>query len=84
MTLRQMDRAGFRRALLRVWLCRLLHDGRRAASHSERNPIWPSTFPKILTVLGIIVGLIVLFHHRSPRNPGAPVKDGNHRYLPAG
>ena len=27
----------------------------------QRNPIWPSTFPKILSVLGLIVGLIVLF-----------------------
>jgi putative tricarboxylic transport membrane protein len=27
----------------------------------QRNPVWPSTFPKVLSVLGIIVGLIVLF-----------------------
>ncbi len=27
----------------------------------QRNPVWPSTFPKVLAVLGIIVGLIVLF-----------------------
>ena len=27
----------------------------------QRNPVWPSTFPKILSVLGIIVGLVVLF-----------------------
>lgn len=27
----------------------------------RRNPIWPSTFPKILTVAGIIVGMMVLF-----------------------
>ncbi|MBE0412614.1 tripartite tricarboxylate transporter TctB family protein [Yoonia sp.] len=27
----------------------------------RRNPVWPSTFPKILSVLGIIVGLIILF-----------------------
>lgn len=26
----------------------------------QRNPIWPSTFPKILSVLGVIVGLVVL------------------------
>ena len=26
----------------------------------QRNPVWPSTFPKVLAVLGIIVGLIVL------------------------
>jgi putative tricarboxylic transport membrane protein len=23
----------------------------------QRNPVWPSTFPKVLSVLGIIVGL---------------------------
>lgn len=27
----------------------------------QRNPVWPSTFPKILTVLGLIVGFIILF-----------------------
>ncbi|KAF0677182.1 tripartite tricarboxylate transporter TctB family protein [Profundibacterium mesophilum] len=26
----------------------------------QRNPVWPSTFPKVLSVLGIIAGLIVL------------------------
>jgi len=26
----------------------------------QRNPVWPSTFPKILSIAGIIVGLIVL------------------------
>ena len=30
------------------------------APFMRRNPIWPSTFPKILSVLGIIVGLVVL------------------------
>lgn len=27
----------------------------------QRNPVWPSTFPKILSIMGIVVGLIVLF-----------------------
>ena len=27
----------------------------------QRNPVWPSTFPKVLSILGIIIGLIVLF-----------------------
>lgn len=27
----------------------------------QRNPVWPSTFPKVLSVIGLIVGLIVLF-----------------------
>ncbi len=26
----------------------------------QRNPVWPSTFPKMLSILGIVVGLIVL------------------------
>ena len=26
----------------------------------QRNPVWPSTFPKVLSALGIVVGLIVL------------------------
>jgi putative tricarboxylic transport membrane protein len=41
----------------------------------RRNPVWPSTFPKILTVLGIIVGLIVLFT-RKPEATIAEAKDG--------
>lgn len=40
----------------------------------RRNPIWPSTFPKILTILGLIVGLIVLFTPK-PKTNAAP-KDG--------
>ena len=26
----------------------------------QRNPVWPSTFPKMLSILGVFVGLIVL------------------------
>lgn len=33
----------------------------------RRNPIWPSTFPKMLAVAGIVVGLIVLFTPKSPK-----------------
>lgn len=35
----------------------------------QRNPVWPSTFPKILAVAGIIVGLIVLSGVEKPQ-PG--------------
>lgn len=31
------------------------------APFMRRNPIWPSTFPKVLSVLGIIAAFIVLF-----------------------
>jgi len=31
------------------------------APFMRRNPIWPSTFPKVLSVLGIIASLIILF-----------------------
>lgn len=31
----------------------------------QRNPVWPSTFPKILTVLGLIAGSIILFGSKS-------------------
>lgn len=30
------------------------------APFMQRNPIWPSTFPKLLSVLGIIASLIIL------------------------
>ena len=42
----------------------------------RRNPIWPSTFPKMLTVAGIVVGLIVLFSPKPQPKPDAPKKDG--------
>lgn len=41
----------------------------------QRNPVWPSTFPKILTILGLVVGLIVLFTSKPPVTD-APAKDG--------
>jgi len=41
----------------------------------RRNPIWPSTFPKILSVLGIIVGLVVLLTPKPPSADAKP-KDG--------
>jgi putative tricarboxylic transport membrane protein len=41
----------------------------------QRNPVWPSTFPKILTVMGLVVGFIVLFTSKPATNDG-PVKDG--------
>lgn len=43
----------------------------------QRNPIWPSTFPKILAVLGIVVGLVVLFTPTPPKTDAdAKPKDG--------
>ncbi len=42
----------------------------------RRNPVWPSTFPKILAVAGIIVGLIVLFTPKPRTGGGAAPKDG--------
>lgn len=41
----------------------------------QRNPVWPSTFPKMLTFLGLVVGLIVLFSPK-PKAEGTPAKDG--------
>ena len=32
----------------------------------QRNPVWPSTFPKVLSVLGVLVGLIVLLGIEKP------------------
>ncbi|MGG7645065.1 tripartite tricarboxylate transporter TctB family protein [Rhodovulum sp. YNF3179] len=26
----------------------------------QRNPVWPSTFPKVLSVLGVVVSLVIL------------------------
>ncbi len=30
------------------------------APFMQRNPIWPSTFPKVLSILGIVACLIIL------------------------
>ncbi len=37
----------------------------------QRNPVWPSTFPKMLAIAGVIVGLMVLFT-RTPEGRAAP------------
>ena len=37
----------------------------------QRNPIWPSTLPKILSICGVIVGLIVLFGPKPPKTDAA-------------
>lgn len=31
------------------------------APFMKRNPIWPSTFPKLLSVIGLIASLVILF-----------------------
>lgn len=41
----------------------------------RRNPVWPSTFPKILTILGIVVGLVVLLTSK-PKAESDAAKDG--------
>lgn len=41
----------------------------------RRNPIWPSTFPKILAVMGIVVGMIVVLTPTPPKGDAKP-KDG--------
>jgi len=49
----------------------------------QRNPVWPSTFPKVLSILGILVGLIVLLGiepvDKTPKEPSAT--DINYRRL---
>jgi putative tricarboxylic transport membrane protein len=48
----------------------------------QRNPVWPSTFPKVLSVLGIIVGLIVLFGLEGATEESEPsATDINYRRL---
>jgi len=42
----------------------------------QRNPVWPSTFPKILAVLGIVCAVWVLLTSKE----GEPVKEGDIDY----
>ncbi len=41
------------------------------APFMRRNPIWPSTFPKVLSVLGIVASMIILlgFEKAEPKTP---------------
>lgn len=46
----------------------------------QRNPIWPSTFPKVLSVLTILTALVILFGlEKAPTKETAPEID--HRRL---
>ncbi|NBD31147.1 MAG: tripartite tricarboxylate transporter TctB family protein [Alphaproteobacteria bacterium] len=48
----------------------------------QRNPVWPSSFPKILSVVGVIVGLVVLTGLEKPEKDAAPSADKiNYRRL---
>lgn len=48
----------------------------------QRNPVWPSTFPKVLSVLGVVVGLIVLLGLEKPdSDPQPSATDINYRRL---
>ncbi len=48
----------------------------------QRNPVWPSTFPKLLAIGGCIVGLVVLLGLETPENESEPsASDINYRRL---
>ncbi|WP_084862164.1 tripartite tricarboxylate transporter TctB family protein [Salibaculum halophilum] len=48
----------------------------------QSNPVWPSTFPKVLAVLGVIVGLVVLLGLEKPDAEKEPsATDINYRRL---
>ncbi|WP_316014215.1 tripartite tricarboxylate transporter TctB family protein [Roseobacter sp. HKCCA0434] len=48
----------------------------------QRNPVWPSTFPKVLSVMGVIVGFVVLLGLEKPANDAEPsAMDINYRRL---
>ncbi|MDD9716701.1 tripartite tricarboxylate transporter TctB family protein [Dinoroseobacter sp. PD6] len=39
------------------------------APFMRRNPIWPSTFPKVLSVLGALAALVILLGLEGPQKP---------------
>lgn len=47
----------------------------------QSNPVWPSTFPKVLSVLGAIVGLVVLLGLEKPADKDPSATDINYRRL---
>jgi putative tricarboxylic transport membrane protein len=46
-----------------------------------RNPVWPSTFPKVLSLAGVICGMLVLLGMEKPAPGPAKVPDIDYRRL---
>ena len=42
------------------------------APFMQRNPIWPSTFPKILSVLGAVAAIVILLGVEKAESEGTP------------
>ncbi|SEA82754.1 tripartite tricarboxylate transporter TctB family protein [Rubrimonas cliftonensis] len=42
----------------------------------RRNPVWPSSFPKVLSIVGLLIGLAVVL----TQPPPAPPKEGDIDY----
>lgn len=47
------------------------------APFMRRNPVWPSTFPKVLAIMGVVTGLVILF---APKAQNAAIKEGEIDY----
>lgn len=47
----------------------------------QRNPVWPSTFPKVLAIAGLICGLVVLLGLEKPAPDDGKVPDIDYRKL---
>ncbi|MEM8729452.1 MAG: tripartite tricarboxylate transporter TctB family protein [Pseudomonadota bacterium] len=47
----------------------------------QRNPIWPSTFPKVLAVLAILTSLFILIGLEKPQNEEGKTPDIDYRRL---
>jgi putative tricarboxylic transport membrane protein len=47
----------------------------------QRNPVWPSTFPKVLAVGGLICGMVVLLGLEKPAPDTGAVPDIDYRKL---
>ncbi|TCL09893.1 putative tricarboxylic transport membrane protein [Shimia isoporae] len=47
----------------------------------QRNPIWPSTFPKILSVLAVLTALVILLGLEKPEEDKDGVGDIDYRKL---
>lgn len=46
-----------------------------------RNPVWPSTFPKVLAVAGVLCGLVVLLGLEKPATDSGKEADIDYRRL---
>ena len=63
-----MDRIGLCINFFNLWIYSFFGMDHLLAPIMRRNPVWPSTFPKILSVSGLIISMVVLLNFEKSSN----------------